>query len=53
VEKTKRFAGEDEDEMIVAIPNVVRIVIVAVEPQTIVIMLHIEQLEIAIRVSNI
>jgi hypothetical protein len=52
VAKTKRVAGTDEDETVTAIPDVVGLVIVAVEPQTIIIVLHVEQLEIAIRVSN-
>ena len=53
MEKTKRVAGKNEDETVVAIPEVVRVVIVAVEPQVIDIMLHVEQLEVAVRISNI
>ena len=37
--KTKRVAREDEDKAVIAIPEVVRVVIVAVEPQAVVIML--------------
>ena len=45
--KTKRVAA-GEHEAIVGIPNIVRIVIVAVKPQIRVIPLHVEQLEVAI-----
>jgi len=51
VEKTKRVAA-GEHEAIVGIPDVVRLVIVAVEPQIGIIPLHVEQLEVAIRVGN-
>lgn len=45
----KRVARQDEDPLIVRIPDIVRIAVVAVEPQTIVIVLHIEHLEVAVR----
>ena len=49
----KRFAGANEHPAIVGIPEVVRVAIVAVEPPTIVIVLHVEHLEVAVRVSFI
>lgn len=51
--KTKRVARQNEHETIVAIPEVVRVIIVAVEPQVIVIVFHVEQVEVAVRVSNV
>jgi hypothetical protein len=50
--KIKRVATS-EDEAIVEIPDIVGVVVVAVEPQVRVIPLHVEQLEVAIRVGNI
>lgn len=47
--KIKRVAG-DEDQLIVRIELIARVAIVGVEPQTIVITLDIEQLEIAVRI---
>ena len=49
--KTKRFAT-NEHETIVEIPDIVGIVIVAVEPQTGIVPLHVEQLEVAVRIGN-
>ena len=47
-----KIVAGGEHEAIVGIPDIARIVIVAVEPQTGIIPLHVEQLEIAIRVGN-
>lgn len=47
----KRVAGT-EDETVVGIPAVVGLAIVAVEPQTIVIVLHVEDVQIAVRVAE-
>lgn len=49
--KTKRVAT-DEHKTIVRIPDVAGVVIVAVEPQTIIIAFHVEQVKIAVRVAN-
>jgi hypothetical protein len=49
--KIKR-ATTGKHEAVVSIPDVAGVVIVAVEPQIRVIPLHVEQLEVAIRVSN-
>ena len=51
--ETKRVAREDEHEAIVLVPDIVGIVIVRVEPQVIVIVFHVEQVEIAVRVGNV
>lgn len=45
----KRVSG-DEDEAIVAVPEVVGVAVVAVEPTTVLIALHVEHVEIAVRV---
>ena len=50
--KIKRVAT-DEHEAIVGIPDVVGIVIVAVEPQAIIVAFHVEHVQVAIRVANI
>jgi len=50
-EKIKRVAT-NEHEAVISIPDVVRIVIIAIEPQVGIIPLHVEQLEVAIRISN-
>ncbi len=47
--KIKRVAG-DEHELIVGIELIARVAIVAVEPQTIIIALDIEQVQIAVRI---
>lgn len=44
----KRLA---EDELVVGIPDVVGVVVIAVEPLVIVIVLHVEQLKVAIGVG--
>ena len=51
--ETKRVARENEHQAIVAIPSVVRIVVVRVEPQVVVIVFHVEQLEITVRICNV
>jgi len=48
----KRFA-KTENETVVSIPEIVRIAIVTIEPQTIVIVFNVEDVEVAIRVSNV
>jgi hypothetical protein len=48
----KRFA-KTENKMVVGIPEIVRIAIVAIEPQIIVIVFNVEDVEVAIRVSNV
>ena len=48
----KRFA-KTENKTVVGIPEIVRIAIVAIEPQTIVIVFNVEDVEVAIRVSNV
>ena len=47
----KRVAGA-EDKLVVSIPEVVRITIVAVEPPTVLIVLHVEDVQIAIRIAE-
>lgn len=51
--ETKRVTREDEDEPVVLVPDVVGVVIVRVEPQVVVIVFHVKQVESAIRVSNV
>ena len=51
--KIKRVAGKTEDQLIVRIKLVVGIAIVAVEPQTIGIVLDVEKLEVAVRVGYV
>lgn len=48
----KRVA-RPEHETIVGIPDIVRIAVVAVEPQAVIIPFHVEHVEIAVRVGNI
>ena len=50
--KTKRVAGTDEHPLVVSIPDVVGVVIVAVEPQTIIIVFHVEHVQVTVRVTN-
>ena len=47
----KRVAGT-EDETVVGIPEIVGLAIVAVEPQTIVIVLHVEDSQKSVRVAE-
>ena len=51
--KTKRVAGEDKHEPVVAMPDVMRVIIVRIEPQVIAIAFHVEQVEAAVRVGNV
>ena len=46
----KRVATE-EDETVVAVPDIVRVAVVSVEPAFVVIVFNVEQVEVAIRVS--
>lgn len=46
------LAGTDEHPLIVGIPDVVGVIIVAVEPQAIVIVFHVEHVEVAVRIAN-
>lgn len=48
--KIKRVA-RDEDEQVVTMELVVRVTIVAVEPSVIVIVFHVEHVEIAVRIE--
>ena len=50
--KIKRVAG-DEQETIVGIELIVRVAISVVQPQTIVIVFHVEQAGIAVRIRNV
>ena len=50
--KTKRVAGTNEHPAIAGIPDVVGVVVVAVEPQTIIIVFDVEHVEVAVRVAN-
>ena len=43
----------DEHPLIIAVPEVVRVAVVAVEPLVIVVMLNVEHVEVAVRVSNV
>lgn len=47
----KRVAGT-EDKLVVSVPEVVRVAIVAVEPATVVIVLHVEDVEVAVRIAE-
>ncbi|HAJ44491.1 hypothetical protein A3K33_03145 [Candidatus Azambacteria bacterium RIFOXYC1_FULL_41_20] len=49
----KQFARTDKNEAVVVIPEIVRVTVVAVQPQIIVIMFNLENVEVAIRVGNI
>ena len=49
----KRVAGTEKDPLVIRIPEVSGIAIVAVEPQLRIIALHVEYLQIAVRVNNI
>ena len=51
--KTKKVAGADEHPAIVGIPDVVGIVVVAVEPKLGVIAFHVEHVQVAVRVENV
>ena len=51
--KIKKVAGEDEDPLVVSIPEVVGIAIIAVEPKAGIIAFHVEHVQIAVRVANI
>jgi hypothetical protein len=46
----KRFATE-EHETVVTVPDIVRVAVVSVEPTFVVIVLNVEQVEVAVRVS--
>ncbi len=48
----KRVARTNEHETVVAVPKVVRVAIVAVEPQPVVIVFHAEHVEVAGRVAE-
>lgn len=48
----KRFAA-DEHPVVVAIPDVVGVVVVAVQPRAVIIAFHVEHLEVAIRVGYV
>ncbi len=43
----------DKHEAVVTIPEVVRMTVVAVEPEVIVIVFNIEHFQVAVRISNI
>ena len=49
----KRFARPDEHETVVAIPEVVRVAVVAIQPQVVVVTLNVEDVEVAIRVGYV
>ncbi len=49
----KRFARANEDETVVAVPEIVRVAVVAIQPQVIVIVFHFENVEVTIRVRNV
>ncbi len=49
----KRVARENEHKAVVAIPDILGVVVVRVEPQVAVIVFHVEHVETAIRVGNI
>jgi len=48
----KRFA-KTENKTVVGIPEIIRIAIVAIEPQIIVIVFNVENVEAAIRINNV
>ena len=49
----KRVAGTRQDPAVVRIPEVVRIAPIAVEPKPRVITLHVEHIEVAVRIGNV
>jgi hypothetical protein len=49
----KQAAGKTEHPTVVRVPDVVGVVVVAVEPETILVMLDVEDLEVAVRVGNV
>ncbi|MEK7556593.1 MAG: hypothetical protein AAB538_01315 [Patescibacteria group bacterium] len=48
----KRVAGPDEDEAIVAVPDVVGVAIGVVEPQAVVVVFDVEHVEPVVRVAD-
>jgi len=49
----RRFAGEEEHPTVVTIPEVIRVAVVAIEPQVSAIVLDVEHVEVTVRVSNV
>lgn len=49
----KRYARQNKKETVVAIVEVVRVAIVSIQPQIIVVMFDIENVEVAVRVSSV
>ena len=48
----KRIA-KTENKTVVSIPEIVSIAIVAIEPQIIVVVFNVEDVEVAVRISNV
>ena len=49
----KRFARPDEHEAVVAIPEVVGVTVVAIEPAIAVVVIHLEDVEVTVRVGSV
>lgn len=45
--------GTDEQPIVIAVPEVLGIAIVAVEPEVVVVVLNVEHVEVAVRVSYV
>ncbi len=52
-EREMKRIAKTENKTVVGIPEIVRIAIVTIEPQTIVIVFNVEDVEVAIRISNV
>jgi len=51
--KTSTVAGLDEHPTVVSVPDVVRVAVVAVQPQFVVVVFDIEHVQVAVRISNV
>ena len=49
----KRFARSDEHEAVVAVPEVVGVTVVAIEPANTVVVIHLENVEVVIQVGSV
>lgn len=53
VGREAKIVAPHKDEAIVGVPEVVRMPFVAVEPQPVVVVLHVEHVEVAVRVGYV
>jgi hypothetical protein len=52
-EREMKRIAKTENKTVVGIPEIVRIAVVTIEPQTIIIVFNVEDVEVAIRISNV